>query len=214
MVLMSPPSIRTAIPLFILWQKKLGQVEAARFLVNKGADVAAVNAKGNTPLHEVMGGLLRDKRATRGPKYKTLRLADILRAQNEMITVIQDGSGYSNKLMDQPNAVECSVTPIGYQALAWQNSFCCLDFPTRICPLLDGNYVNAQFEGTAMREAPTRFEMYHIPSPRLYGAMPNMDPIALSTTMDGRSRDYRYMVRLVSLFEATAGAGKEIGQYE
>ncbi|KAI7970128.1 hypothetical protein EIK77_008355 [Talaromyces pinophilus] len=84
--------------------KNLRQVEAARFLISKGADVTAVNAQGNTPLHEVMTGMLQAKGPTRGQKYQPVRLADRLRAQDDMVAVIQDGSGYDDKLMDQPNA--------------------------------------------------------------------------------------------------------------
>ncbi|KUL82398.1 hypothetical protein ZTR_10321 [Talaromyces verruculosus] len=84
--------------------KNLRQVEAARFLISNGANVAAVNAQGNTPVHEVMTGLLQAKRPARGQKYPPVRLADRLRAQDDMIAVIQDGSGYDDKLMDQPNA--------------------------------------------------------------------------------------------------------------
>ncbi|KUL81749.1 hypothetical protein ZTR_09411 [Talaromyces verruculosus] len=83
--------------------RNLRQVEAARFLVSKGADITAVNAKGNTPVHGVMGGLLRVKRATRGEKHQSVRLADQLKAQDDMIAVIQSGGDYKEKLLDQLN---------------------------------------------------------------------------------------------------------------
>lgn len=64
-----------------LMAKNQRQVEAAQFLVRKGADVTVVNVKGNTPVHEVMAGLLRAKRPTRGEKHESVRDADRLKAR-------------------------------------------------------------------------------------------------------------------------------------
>lgn len=63
--------------------RNLCQAEAARFLISKGAYVTVVNTKGNTPVHEVMRGLLRVKRPTRGEKYESVRLTAQLRAHDE-----------------------------------------------------------------------------------------------------------------------------------
>jgi ankyrin repeat protein len=82
--------------------KNFRQVEVTRALVNRGANVRDVNAKGNTPFHEVGLGLLRN-RVFRRQKTEIVTLEDRLKAQNEMVAALQDGNGYSNALMDQPN---------------------------------------------------------------------------------------------------------------
>ncbi|KAH8701832.1 ankyrin repeat-containing domain protein [Talaromyces proteolyticus] len=101
--------------------KNLRQVEATRSLLSKGADVRAINAKGNTPFHEVMVGLLRS-RVSRRQKTEPVTLADRLRTQNEMIAVLQDGNGYSDTLMDQPNAAGKTPRQLLEETRArWQN---------------------------------------------------------------------------------------------
>lgn len=78
--------------------KNLRQVEASRLLVRRGADVNAVNKKGNTPLHEAMGGrLIRKEKADGTLDYPTL--AEKIRAFDEIVSILRE-AGAS---MDQPN---------------------------------------------------------------------------------------------------------------
>jgi ankyrin repeat protein len=67
-------------------------------LVSRGADVSAVNNKGNTPLHEVMTGrLIRRENEDGSLEWPTL--SEKIQAHDEIISTLQD-AGAS---MDQPN---------------------------------------------------------------------------------------------------------------
>jgi ankyrin repeat protein len=78
--------------------RNLRQVEASRLLVHRGADVNAVNKKGNTPLHEAMGGrLIRKEKADGTLDYPTL--AEKIRALDGIVSILRE-AGAS---MDQPN---------------------------------------------------------------------------------------------------------------
>lgn len=74
----------------------LTQVEAAQFLLNRGADASAKNSKGNTPLHEAVD----NPRWT--PNRVTTRDYEI-RAQDKMVRALQEAACSAN-LMAQVNA--------------------------------------------------------------------------------------------------------------
>lgn len=83
--------------------RNLRQVKAAQFLLSRGADVSATNAQGNTPLHEAMRGTLRP-RETREKKIDNVTMVDRIRAQDEMLRVLQDVVGNRHhELMEQAN---------------------------------------------------------------------------------------------------------------
>ncbi|PYI08316.1 hypothetical protein BO78DRAFT_428190 [Aspergillus sclerotiicarbonarius CBS 121057] len=80
--------------------RHLDQIDAARHLIRRGADVNAINHRGNTPLHEVMKGTLLRKLDENGiPDPAQPRDAPV-RAREEWIKVLVDAGGS----MHQPNA--------------------------------------------------------------------------------------------------------------
>lgn len=81
--------------------RPLDQIDAARYLISRGADVKAINHKGNTPLHEVMKSTLIRRLDENGrPDPAQPRDDAPVRAREQMIRVLVD-AGAS---MDQPNA--------------------------------------------------------------------------------------------------------------
>ena len=83
-------------PLYLA-AKNLHHVEAVRFLVSRGANVNATDSQGNTPLHRAAGGSIWFAE-------RKLTVDDLIRAQDEMMRVLQDAGGNNVNLMDQPNA--------------------------------------------------------------------------------------------------------------
>ncbi|KUL86304.1 hypothetical protein ZTR_08592 [Talaromyces verruculosus] len=81
--------------------RHLGQIDAARHLISRGADVNAINHKGNAPLHEVImkGKVIRRLDENGRPDPAQQRDAPV-RAREEMTKVLVDAGGS----MDQPNA--------------------------------------------------------------------------------------------------------------
>lgn len=88
-------------PLHIM-ARNLRQVQATKFLLSRGADVQARNANGNTAFHEAARGIFYP-RGTRDNKIEVLTVADRIRAQDEMMTILQEASG-DDSMMNQPNA--------------------------------------------------------------------------------------------------------------
>ncbi|KIN09101.1 hypothetical protein OIDMADRAFT_111204 [Oidiodendron maius Zn] len=76
--------------------KNLQSVEAVQLLLNQGANVGAKNLIGNTPLHQAAGGHIWIQEGE-------LTHNDRMRAQDEMMRVLQEAEGNLN-LMDQENA--------------------------------------------------------------------------------------------------------------
>lgn len=87
---------------FHIMARNLRQVQAVKFLLGRGADVRATNAKGDTAFHEAARGILRP-RETRDKKIEEVTVADQIRAQDEMMGVLQEASG-GDSMMNQPNA--------------------------------------------------------------------------------------------------------------
>lgn len=78
--------------------RNLRQVEATRLLVSQGADARAINQKGNTALHEAMGGrLIRREKEDGSLEWPTLQ--EKIHAHNMIISILQE-AGAS---MNQPN---------------------------------------------------------------------------------------------------------------
>ncbi|GIJ85612.1 hypothetical protein Asppvi_004471 [Aspergillus pseudoviridinutans] len=75
----------------------LHQVQAAEFLLSRGADVHASNAKGDTAFYEVAGGILQPR------ETYDKKIEGGIRAQDEMVTILQEVSG-DDRMMDQPDA--------------------------------------------------------------------------------------------------------------
>jgi ankyrin repeat protein len=82
-------------PLHLVVARNLEHVELVRFLLSRGADISAKNSKGNTPLHEAAGGVIY-------LEGRNLTPDDRMRAQNEMMRVLQEAGGNVN-VMDQQN---------------------------------------------------------------------------------------------------------------
>ncbi|CEJ54579.1 hypothetical protein PMG11_00883 [Penicillium brasilianum] len=78
--------------------RNLRQVNASRLLVSRGADVSAVNNKGNTPLHEAMTGRLNRKEKEDG-SLEWPTLSEKIQAHDKIISILQD-AGAS---IDLPN---------------------------------------------------------------------------------------------------------------
>ncbi|KAJ5106293.1 hypothetical protein N7456_002968 [Penicillium angulare] len=84
--------------------RNLRQVEPCRLLVKRGADVNVVDNKGNTPVHQAVGGrLVRREKIDKTIDWPTVE--EKIRACNEMITVlIEAGAGAgAGASMDRPN---------------------------------------------------------------------------------------------------------------
>lgn len=80
--------------------RHLDQVDAARHLISRGADVNAINHKGNAPLHDVMkGAMIRRLDKNGRPDPAQPRDAPV-RAREEMVKALVDAGG----AMDQQNA--------------------------------------------------------------------------------------------------------------
>ncbi|CEJ54993.1 hypothetical protein PMG11_01277 [Penicillium brasilianum] len=78
----------------------LGQIEAARHLISRGADMSVVNHMGNMPLHELMGGTMLGRLNEHG-KFDHAQPKDApARAREEWIKVSVEAGGS----MHQPNA--------------------------------------------------------------------------------------------------------------
>lgn len=82
--------------------RNLRQVQAAKFLLSRGADVHARNGKGDTAFHQAARGIFQP-RETRDNKIEDVTVADQIRAQDEMMTVLQEASA-DDSMMNQPNA--------------------------------------------------------------------------------------------------------------
>jgi ankyrin repeat protein len=80
--------------------RHLDQIDAVRHLISRGADVNAINHKGNAPLHGVImkGTLIRRLEQNGRPDPAQSRDAPV-RVREEMIEVLVDAGGS----MDQPN---------------------------------------------------------------------------------------------------------------
>ncbi|KAJ5215841.1 uncharacterized protein N7498_002248 [Penicillium cinerascens] len=77
--------------------RNLRQIKASRLLVSRGADPSVINKKGNTPLHEAVGGRLIGRRMEDG-SLEGPALSEKIQAQDEIISILQAGAS-----MDQPN---------------------------------------------------------------------------------------------------------------
>lgn len=82
--------------------RNLRQVKAAHFLISRGVDISARNAKANTLIHEAMRGVLRPWGI--GEEIGDVTLIHRIRAQNEVISVLEEAEGYNRSLMDLENA--------------------------------------------------------------------------------------------------------------
>ncbi|KAJ5621393.1 ankyrin repeat-containing domain protein [Penicillium herquei] len=90
---------------FHIMAKNLRQIEAAKTLLNAGADPRAENAKGNTPFHELMGfGMLRPRPRdfVRRQEDEVVTVNDRIKAQDDMFDALKDAVW--DGMMDQPNA--------------------------------------------------------------------------------------------------------------
>ncbi|KAL2008715.1 hypothetical protein VTN00DRAFT_6909 [Thermoascus crustaceus] len=98
---------------FHIMARNLRQVQAAKFLLGRGADVRATNAKGDTAFHEAARGILRP-RETRDKKIEGVTVADQIRAQDEMMGVLQEASGGNSQLgqLGSPNYNRSFATPV------------------------------------------------------------------------------------------------------
>jgi hypothetical protein len=74
------------------------QIEAVRALLRHGADVNALNSKGNTPLREAASGMLRLDSA-RNMKRPTA--TDNIRAQDEMMLALQGAGGCIDQMNEE-----------------------------------------------------------------------------------------------------------------
>jgi ankyrin repeat protein len=89
--------------------RNLRQIEPSRLLVSRGADVNVINKKGNTLLHEAVGGrLIRKQKADETIEYPTP--GEKNRALDEIVSILRE-AGAS---MDQPNLAR--LTPAQIQA--------------------------------------------------------------------------------------------------
>ena len=78
--------------------RNLRQVEPCRLLVSRGADVNAVDNKGNTPVHQAVSGKLQRREKAENPiEWPTLE--EKIHACDEMVTILLE-AGAS---MDKPN---------------------------------------------------------------------------------------------------------------
>jgi hypothetical protein len=64
-------------------------VQVGKVLLSRGADVHARNAKGDRAFHEVTRGILQS-RETYDKKFEEVMVADRIRAQDEMVTILQE----------------------------------------------------------------------------------------------------------------------------
>ncbi|KAJ5358737.1 uncharacterized protein N7496_011150 [Penicillium cataractarum] len=88
-------------PLHIM-ARNLRQASAAKFLLSQGADIHATNSKGDTAFHQVARGLLVP-RNTVDWKIEDVTVADKIRAQDEMMSVLQEAVS-GDGLMAKQNA--------------------------------------------------------------------------------------------------------------
>lgn len=77
--------------------KNLDQGDAIRHLVSRGADVTAIDSKGNTPLHEVMKGKMLRKVYASG-ELEPLPTGFLKRARNEVIQVLLDAGASMDRI--------------------------------------------------------------------------------------------------------------------
>lgn len=69
--------------------RNVWQVEASRLLVSRGADVNAINKKGNTPLYEAMGeGLIRREKEDRTIELPLL--SEKMEALDDFISTLRE----------------------------------------------------------------------------------------------------------------------------
>ncbi|KAF7175309.1 hypothetical protein CNMCM7691_007349 [Aspergillus felis] len=92
--------------LFTSWPSILRQVQAVKFLLSRGADVHSSNAKRDTAFHEAARGILQP-RETYDKKIEEFMVADRIRAQDEMATILQEVSG-DDRMMDQRDAADAA----------------------------------------------------------------------------------------------------------
>ncbi|TPR10320.1 Major Facilitator Superfamily protein [Aspergillus niger] len=81
-------------------QPHLNQLDAARHLISRGADVNMADYVGNTPLHEVMKGTMLKRYDNNGNLDPTYPWDAPLRGRQQWIQVLVEAGG----LMQQPNA--------------------------------------------------------------------------------------------------------------
>lgn len=103
-----------------LMARNLRQVQAAKFLISRGADVSLTNDKGNTALHECLRmGIILQRQTSNGIVSPTF--ADRRRALDEMVAVLLEVEG--DATMDQPNLAGETPRQLQYKKLAmWQKS--------------------------------------------------------------------------------------------
>ncbi|RAH41031.1 ankyrin [Aspergillus brunneoviolaceus CBS 621.78] len=80
--------------------RNMDQVEAARYLISRGADVDVVDDQGNTPLHQVMKGTLIRKLDEHGRPDPSQPKDAPVRARKQWIEMLVEAGGS----MDRPNA--------------------------------------------------------------------------------------------------------------
>jgi hypothetical protein len=64
-------------------------VQVGKVLLSRGAGVHARNVKGGRAFHEVTRGILQS-RETYDKKFEEVMVADRIRAQDEMVTILQE----------------------------------------------------------------------------------------------------------------------------
>jgi hypothetical protein len=101
-----------------LMARNLRQVEAARFLISRGADASLTNGKGNTALHECLRmGTILQRQTSNGIVSPTF--ADKRRALDEMVVVLLEVE--DDTMMDQPNLAGETPRQLRSKKLAmWQ----------------------------------------------------------------------------------------------
>lgn len=87
-----------------IMSRVLRQAEAVRLLINKGANIRAINSKGNIPLYGVMNGVFLPPRTATRSEIISSTLEDRFKAQDKMIAVLQEAQDYSSTLMEKANA--------------------------------------------------------------------------------------------------------------
>lgn len=71
----------------------IDQIDAVRYLIGRGANVNAVNHKGNTPLHEVMRGTLNRRADENGMPNPSQPHHAPYRTREELIKILVDAGG-------------------------------------------------------------------------------------------------------------------------
>lgn len=82
--------------------RNIRQVSAAKLLLGLGADIYAADCKGDTVFHEVARGILVPRQTVDG-KVEQVPVADKIRAQGKMMSVLQEAAS-GDEMMVKQNA--------------------------------------------------------------------------------------------------------------